>query len=284
MSFRKKILSRLRRELKFSVSNPESFNEVWSFNSTGIRVISLLVILFGLLCVMITFVLRTGFVSDYLNQDDISIEREKLEMQNEQILSLSEKIDAQDNYIANIKYILSGEVPVDFPIDSIQKMKDSISGLDFDSQMTDEEKKMAQKVKDDMSTFGNQDELTPIVFYGSPVIGEISQEFDAKNHPGIDVVTEKDRVVKACLSGTVVYSGYTHKDGYILIIEHDGGVISVYKHNKRVIKKTGSSVKLGDPIGIVGNTGENTDGPHLHFELWMDQTPVNPKDYIKFTR
>ena len=110
------------------------------------------------------------------------------------------------------------------------------------------------------------------------------QEFDLNNHPGIDVVTEKDMAVKACLSGTVIYAGYTRKDGYIVIIEHQNKYISIYKHNKRVLKKIGSKVQLGDPISIVGNTGGNTDGPHLHFELWHDQTPVNPQEYMSFSR
>ena len=129
-----------------------------------------------------------------------------------------------------------------------------------------------------------KDSKESIKFFGSPVLGEISQEFKAPNHPGIDVVTTKNETVKACLGGTVIYSGYTRKDGHILIIAHPGDYVSVYKHNKTLLKKVGRKVQLGDPIAIVGNTGENTNGPHLHFELWYQQTPVNPADYMKFTR
>ena len=115
-------------------------------------------------------------------------------------------------------------------------------------------------------------------------MGVVSQKFNSENHFGIDVVTKKNEVVKACLAGTIIYAGYTHKDGYIILIEHKNDVVSVYRHNQRVLKKTGATVKLGDPIAIVGNTGENTDGPHLHFELWQNQVPVNPSDFIRFTR
>ena len=68
------------------------------------------------------------------------------------------------------------------------------------------------------------------------------------------------------------------------MLEHKNDVVSVYRHNQRILKKTGEKVKIGDPIAIMGNTGENTDGPHLHFELWNNQIPVNPEDYINFKK
>ena len=86
----------------------------------------------------------------------------------------------------------------------------------------------------------------------------------------------------ACLAGTVVYSGYTQKDGFILIVDHANGYLSVYKHNKTVLKKTGNRVQMNDPIAIAGNSGENSTGPHLHFELWYNQSAVNPEDYMRF--
>jgi len=122
------------------------------------------------------------------------------------------------------------------------------------------------------------------MYFAIPAIGVVSHAFDKSNQPGIDVGPPKDYTVKACLAGRIRYAGYIREDGNILIVEHAGGFTSVYKHNKTVLKKLGTKVQLGDPIAIVGNSGENTDGPHLHFELWYNQTPVNPTDYIKFTK
>jgi murein DD-endopeptidase MepM/ murein hydrolase activator NlpD len=110
----------------------------------------------------------------------------------------------------------------------------------------------------------------------------VSQGFDLKEHPAIDIVVPKDKTILACLAGTVVYSGYTQKDGFILILDHANGYLSVYKHNKTVLKKTGSRVQMNDPIAIAGNSGENSTGPHLHFELWYNQSAVNPEDYMRF--
>jgi len=223
-------------------------------------------------------------MQEYLDSDNKSINRELLEDQEEQILQLSQQIEAQDTYLENIKMILSGEVPVATPIDSIHAKTDSLAELQFNSKMTPTEQKIAQQVKNDMSTFATDEDSKTTIYFASPVRGVVSQKFDKKSHEGIDVVTTKNTVVKACLSGVIIYSGYTHKDGHILIIEHLEGVISVYKHNQRVMKKVGAKVQIGDPIAIVGNTGENSDGPHLHFELWIDQQSVNPEKHIKFTR
>ena len=277
----RRIYKSLRKNLKFSASNPETFKEVWSFNSNGIRVISLLLILIFSLGLLIAYLFGP---SNYFNKNDVSIERDNLEKQSEQIIALTEKIKSQEDYINNIKRILKGEIPVNSNLDTITKEVKSIDIDKMKTHETESESDLAKKVKDDMLTGLDNQKDKAIAYFGSPVIGVISQEFDLKTHPGIDVVTEKDQAVKACLAGTVVYSGYSRQDGYIIIINHSDKFISVYKHNKRVLKKAGTKVQLGDPIGIVGNTGENTDGPHLHFELWYDQSPVNPKNYIKFTR
>jgi murein DD-endopeptidase MepM/ murein hydrolase activator NlpD len=282
LSFLKKIYASLKKNLKFSISDPENFEEVWSFNSNRIRVGSLGLIILLICSIGFAYLINSGSMSGYFGKDDVSIERQELEEQTQQISALTEKISAQESYIENIKLILSGEIPIDSPLDTIIKdMKD----IDFDklnASETDSEKELAKKIKDDMRTASSQNKS--ITYFASPVVGVISQEYNKKNHPGIDVVTEKDKAVKACSPGTVIYSGYTRKDGHIIIIDHANKFISVYKHNKRTLKKIGTKVRMGDPISIVGNTGENTDGPHLHFELWFDQSPVNPKDYMKFTR
>ncbi len=277
----KSFFRKLRQNLKFSVTNPDSFNEVWTFYSNGIRVISLILIL--LIISSVVSVYLTGGFDGVFNDDNVSIERRQLESQSEKINELYTQIESQESYVNNISSILNGEVQEGLVLDTVVSELSDIDVAKMNDELTEPEKQLAKKIKDDMST-GLTGVNESIVYFGSPVLGVISQEFDLNNHPGIDVVTEKDMAVKACLSGTVVYAGYTRKDGYIVIIEHQNKYISIYKHNKRVLKKIGSKVQLGDPISIVGNTGGNTDGPHLHFELWHDQTPVNPKEYMSFSR
>lgn len=116
-----------------------------------------------------------------------------------------------------------------------------------------------------------------------PVTGYVTQPFSLKDdHFGLDIATKMDEPVKAVLNGKVISAGYTFADGYVITIQHAQNLISVYKHNARLLKKTGEEVKAGDVIAFAGTSGETSTGPHLHFELWHQGKAINPKDYILF--
>ena len=117
----------------------------------------------------------------------------------------------------------------------------------------------------------------------APVKGTISAPYDPKKkHYAVDIVTVKDAPVKAAADGTVIFSEWTAETGYVAILEHKNNLLSVYKHNASLTKVQGEIVKAGEVIAIVGNTGEFTTGPHLHFELWSDGYPINPTNLIDF--
>ena len=277
----KTILNNLRQSHKYAISNPINFEEKWSFNATGIQLISLISIgclLFGVLFTL--FVLKGPF-SSYFTKNDITLDRNNLENQHIKIVSLNKRIDEQDAYIASIKRVISGDIIADsLDQDIPEGQTQNISKIQTDR--SENEAKLSEKVKDDLRTNPKRKKQSTIHYFVEPVNGFISQDFNVDDHPGIDIVTAKDKTILACLSGTVIYSGYTQKDGYVLILDHANGYISVYKHTKTILKKLGSKVQMSDPIAIVGNTGENTSGPHLHFELWYNQSAVNPKDYMNF--
>ena len=284
MNIFKNIFNRLKRDVKLSFSNPHTFNEVWSITTNGFRILSLSILLVFIIGTGTFFLLNSTFVKTYLSNESQSIERSKLEEQSEKIEDLSVQLIAQEEYIQNIKYILTGQLPVDFPIDSIDFVKDSLSSFVYDEEMTEEEKINLEKVKEDMLTRPVESSSNSVAYFFNPVNGVISQEFDNENHHGMDIVTKKNAVIKTCLPGVILYSAYTLKDGYVIIVEHEDNILSIYKHAQRILKKPGDFVKIGDPIGIVGDTGENSDGPHLHFELWKNLKPVNPEDFIHFTQ
>jgi murein DD-endopeptidase MepM/ murein hydrolase activator NlpD len=117
----------------------------------------------------------------------------------------------------------------------------------------------------------------------SPVTGTLSQEYSAEiKHYAVDVVAPVDTPIKAVANGTVIFAEWTADTGYVIILEHKEGLLSVYKHNGSLNKNQGEIVRAGEVIASVGNTGEFTTGPHLHFELWTDGIPVNPLDYVDF--
>jgi murein DD-endopeptidase MepM/ murein hydrolase activator NlpD len=121
------------------------------------------------------------------------------------------------------------------------------------------------------------------VLFFVPLKGVITNEFNpSQTHYGVDIVSKQNEAIKCVLDGTVIFSNWTLETGYTIAVQHKQNIVSVYKHNSALLKKEGEFVKAGEPIAIIGQTGELTTGPHLHFELWSDGNPVNPKEYINF--
>ncbi|MFT3884416.1 MAG: M23 family metallopeptidase [Flavobacteriales bacterium] len=111
----------------------------------------------------------------------------------------------------------------------------------------------------------------------------VTSTYDRQDgHFGVDIVTKADEAVKACLDGTVVLASWTSDAGYVMQVQHGNDLVSVYKHNAVLLKRAGDRVKAGEAIAIVGNSGELTTGPHLHFELWSHGEPLDPQAYMVF--
>lgn len=121
-----------------------------------------------------------------------------------------------------------------------------------------------------------------LIFY-RPTRGMMSSNFDLENrHYGVDIAANPNESVLATLDGTVILSTYTAETGYVIQIQHGQDFVSVYKHCGSLLKKEGDPVKGGEAIALVGNTGEKTTGPHLHFELWHKGRAIDPSKYIVF--
>ena len=114
-----------------------------------------------------------------------------------------------------------------------------------------------------------------------PVDGYVTQGYETDEfHYGIDFAGRQGTPVMAAADGNVVFAGWTYDYGYMMIISHEAGLITIYKHNKALLKYTGASVKRGDVIALLGNTGITSSGPHLHFEVWKDGVAQNPGNYL----
>jgi murein DD-endopeptidase MepM/ murein hydrolase activator NlpD len=116
----------------------------------------------------------------------------------------------------------------------------------------------------------------------SPLKGVVSQGFEQQIHPYIDITAPEGSVVKATLDGTVIHAGWSDESGYAIQLQHEGDIISIYKHNEKLLKKIGDKVTAGSPIALIGNTGELSTGVHLHFELWHKGEAIDPTLYINF--
>lgn len=195
-------------------------------------------------------------------------EVKKVEELNSRMIFLSKELESLKSTNERLKYaIMLGDSAL---IESLQTKTDSVkknSGGNIFAVFKDFIKKF-------LTTQSNE-----IVFFIKPVDGFISREFNSdKGHIGIDYVVKKGTPVYSTADGFVVFADFTTQDGYMMIINHNDGYISVYKHCSVLLKDSRESVKQGELIALSGNSGETTTGPHLHFEIWKDGKPVNPKN------
>lgn len=121
-----------------------------------------------------------------------------------------------------------------------------------------------------------------------PAYGKISSPFGTRVHPiskvkkahtGVDISSSKGDPILSAASGVVEYSDYSNGYGNHVIINHKNGYKTLYGHSSKLLVKKGDLVKKGQTIALVGSTGVST-GPHLHFEIRIDNIPVDPTEYI----
>ena len=282
---KRKIKQKLLHKYRLVILNEDTFEERLSFQLSKLNVIILTAISGMLLVsgtsVLIAFTPIREFIPGY-SSTALKNEATRLTLTVDSLTTVVEKNSA---YFRSIRKVLTGEVdsldreqaynsketkPVDPDTVNISaSQQDSILRV-----KVEQEDKYSLLEK---ATFNTNFTLFP------PVSGRISEVYNAEQkHYAVDIVTEKNEPVKATLDGTVIFAEWTVETGYVIIIEHSFSLISVYKHNDSLLKNQGDLVTAGEAIAVVGNTGEFSYGPHLHFELWVDGYPVNPSDYINF--
>lgn len=282
MGIWKNFVNKLQEDITVSFGNPKTFDTNWSINSSRFRLISLFALVLLVFSILFSVFLFFGPAKSWFTNNDVSIERQRLDAQMVRVRELEEEISSQENFIKDIQAVLMGKISPD-SLENRPKEIKTIDLKDVKTTTTKDESKLAKKVKDDMRTVQKkQPNSISSSLFDAPVKGYVSEKFSADRHPAVDIVCKKGATIKACLEGVIIYSGYTKNDGYFTIIDHGNGYLSIYKHNKVNLKSIGQRVQLGDPIAIAGNTGENSTGPHLHFELWYNQMPIDPETLMSF--
>ncbi|MFD0990540.1 M23 family metallopeptidase [Mariniflexile jejuense] len=198
--------------------------------------------------------------------------------------SLQQVIAMNDRFYASIKKVLQGEVStVNVTRDSIIEAV-RLEASEVNLRASKEDSILRQKVdkEDKYNLFETATPASNFVLF-PPVNGTISDGYNIKKkHYAVDIVVAKGTPIKATADGIVVFAEWTATTGYVVILEHSYGLISVYKHNSALTKTQGDLVKAGEVIAAAGDKGELSTGPHLHFELWNDGYPINPTNFIDF--
>lgn len=285
---KKNILRKLLQKHTLIILNEESQEEQFSFrlNRMNVLVVIALMTFFTIACTTLTLLYTP--LHDYIlpseKQINVQDKEEILNLTN-QIEELETRTKANDIYIKNLRAILRGEVPIP-EIDTMQTpitVAVDLSKIDLSPTEDDLELRKEVEQEELFSIQGNQDSQESGNLLFTPLKGMITAGYETEeNHMAIDIAAQQGEAIKSVAMGTVIFTDWTPDTGYVVVIQHQRGMISVYKHALTVYKKMGEVVKKGEVIAAVGNTGELTTGPHLHFELWIDGTPVDPQQYIVF--
>ncbi len=281
---RKKLLKKLKSRFRLTVLNENTFEERLSYSLTPLNLIVMfggLLVVFGtLIYLLVAFTpLKNYVIPDYADSG-YREEARQARMRVDSLLDVSRK---NDRYMADVRMLLGGGVLTNTADSGASKEVN----VDLNFEVADVDDALRQKLSEqdrfnleaaDASDKGHKGTL---LF--KPVNGTVSSEFNPKEgHFGIDLIAPKDDPVKAVQDGTVIVASFTSDGGNVIQVQHSNNLISVYKHNSVLLKKEGDFVKAGESIAFIGDSGDHSEGPHLHFELWDAGIPVNPKDYFAF--
>ncbi|MFG6685342.1 M23 family metallopeptidase [Mariniflexile sp. HNIBRBA6329] len=281
---KRKIKRKLLDKYRLIILNEHTFEERLSIKLTRLNVFILVSLSAIILVVATTVLIAFTPLREYIPGYSSASLKKKATALNYKTDSLQQVITMNERYYESIKKVLQGEVSkVDFARDSIiQAVK--LEASEVNLKPTEEDSLLRQKVdkEDKYNLFESATSASNFVLF-PPVNGTISESYNVKNkHFAVDIVVAKGTPIKATADGIVIFAEWTASTGYVVIIEHSYGLISVYKHNSALTKTQGDLVKAGEVIAIAGNAGELSTGPHLHFELWNDGYPINPTNFIDF--
>jgi len=287
---RKKIIKWLQSKFHFVIRNDSDLKEMFIYKLSNFRFI------------LISFILLLSFltISFYLSTTALKYwfdPRFVEQLANQQVINLSQTVDSliiestnKDIYINNIKSILQGKENIDNTL-SIQnnKLKDTLPTRNVLDESNSTDSIFRKQFEESNNNYfyenieNNFEEILNVNLFSPVSSGIISSKYDvSKKHYGIDILCKKDEPIKAIADGTVILSSWTKDSGYIISIYHSNNLVSIYKHNSKLLRNVGDNVSTGDIISIIGNTGQLSSGPHLHLELWFNGKSINPSQFVSF--
>ena len=279
-----KLWDKLKYKYKLSVINETSYEEVLNFRLSQLHVLMALsvlaVILVTLTILLIAFTDLREFIPGYPDGNM----RQMIAGNAIRVDSLEHELMKRDRFLTSLQLVLSGGDTTQMQQirnDSLKAGYDTVQ-FKLSEQESDFRAEIEEKERFNLG-FGIKEQNKDYYHFFPPVEGMVTQSFDEKKrHYGTDIVAKANAKVAAVLDGVVVFTDWTIKTGYVIQVQHANDLLSVYKHNSVLLKKQGDYVRAGEVLGVVGNTGEESSGSHLHFESWRAGNPLNPEDFIKF--
>ena len=280
---------KLQNTYRLVVMNDESFEEVGSYKlsllNLYVAISAAIVLVVILVATLIFFTPIKRMIPGYGDASSGDL----LEI-NRTIADFDKKMQERQTYIDSRMRVLKGDDETEsdvkeekiLEIDSLQSVA-IIKEDEILRQEVEEEVQSQQRQKLGSINISSNEMPLEQLYFIPPITGVVSEQFmPDKKHYGTDILAPKNTPVKATLDGFVISSDWTLETGNTISIQHSNNLISFYKHNSALLKEIGNSVKAGEAVAIIGNTGTLSNGPHLHFELWHKGKPINPENFITF--
>ncbi len=287
MAENKKRRGKWRDRFRFAIFNDTTYEEVWRLRMTKSNALlaaaMLFLLIIGINTSLIAFTNLREFIPGY---PDVTLRRNII-MNAILLDSLERELEIRDKYFHDLNAVISGRQPIEHI--TVRDTSRDYSNIVFRRSVEDSIFRARIEQEEQYTLLARAEgpergtSLASIHFF-PPVKGIVSSNFDMRTrHYATDIVTQPKAVVSSTLDGTVIMTGWTMETGFVMMIQHSNNIISVYKHNARLLKEMGEKVWAGEAISIVGDSGElYTSGPHLHFELWHNGEPLDPTQYIFF--
>ena len=279
---KKSLISKLLTKYRLVLLNDSTYEEKSSFKISRLNVFSILFALMFIIVLITSGILFFTPIREYIPGYSSTSLQKQANLLSYKTDSLRQIVFLNDQYINSLKKVLTGD------LETIEYMPDSVVYKDaLDIQIIEKSKEdsiLRQLVdNEDKYNLANINKDKDFYLLTSPISGAVSQNYSiADDHLAIDISVDTGTPVKAVSNGRVILSEWTTQTGYVLIIDHGNDLISVYKHNSKLLKSQGEIVKQGEIIALSGNSGVLTSGPHLHFELWSEGFSIDPNTLINF--
>ena len=278
---REKYWSKLFHKYRFVIMTDSSFEEKLSIKLSRLNLIAFVgaLVFFCFLSTMLLIAYTP--LSEYVpGKSSVEVQKRLIEL-NIKSDSLGAILLNRSIYLENINKIIKGE-ELATP-ENTEEITNTQNPISFEKSIEDSLFRVKVEAEDKSSIYKKNNTNNNNLMFFTPLTGLISDEYNNKTkHFGIDLVAKEKSRISSVLDGTVVISHWAYETGYVIGVQHKNDYLSFYKHNSVLLKSVGDYVNAGDHIAIIGNSGELSSGPHLHFELWHKGVPVNPENYISF--
>ena len=281
-SFKNKIVNFFNKTFRLVVINDETLEEEGFLKLSRSNIIILASVLLASAFVISFCIIVYSPLNKHLPGKSSELVQKELVTLALKSDSLASALSISSLYLSNIESIIKGDsINFEYLDDSLNKIDNS--EINFFKSKEDSLLRIRVEREDQSSINLNSQRKSKQFLFFPPIEGFISDSFNLKtNHYGIDLVAKTGTKIKSIGEGTVVVSDWNPQTGYVLGIQHSENFISFYKHCSVLLKNVGDIITTGENIAIIGNSGELSSGPHLHFELWKSGTPLDPSLYISF--